>query len=278
MEINSNDKRHNQGIKLVLKILLHIVTWLLWLLGCYIIVHAAIMQAKVTQSFSVRKQLHIGCQRLDFYHKSYYTNCKNMPTYKLTYFNVTGLGEPIRYLLSQCGIKFEDVRLTFEDWPKYKSNMPMGQVPVLEIDGKPYHQSKAISRFLAKKSNLYGSDEFEAMEIDAAVDSIDDLRQALSTYYWEQDTAFKAKLKETAFQKLPFYLDKFEAQVKKNGGYFVGGKLSWADLLWTAYTDYLNSIVNDLNKDHPELKKLVEKVRALPNIKAYIEKRPKTQL
>lgn len=55
--------------------------------------------------------------------------------------------------------------------------MPMGQVPVLEIDGKQYHQSRAIGRFLAKKGNLYGSDDFEAMEIDATVDSIEDIRQ-----------------------------------------------------------------------------------------------------
>lgn len=54
--------------------------------------------------------------------------------------------------------------------------MPMGQVPILEIDGKIYNQSRAIGRYLAKKYNLYGSDEFEAMEIDAAVDSIDDFR------------------------------------------------------------------------------------------------------
>ncbi|EFN62035.1 Glutathione S-transferase [Camponotus floridanus] len=202
-----------------------------------------------------------------------------MSTYKLTYFNVTGLGEPIRYLLSQSGIKFEDVRVEFDDWPKLKSNMPMGQMPVLELDGKLYHQSKAISRFIAKKGNLYGSNELEAMEIDATVDSIDDLRQALSTYYWEKDPALKEKLKGIAFEKLPFYLDKFEAQVKKNGGYFVNGKLSWADILWTAYCDYLSFVLaGDPNKDHPELKKLVEKVRALPNIKAYIEKRPKTQL
>lgn len=55
--------------------------------------------------------------------------------------------------------------------------MPMGQVPVLEIDGKSYHQSKAISRYIAKKGNLYGSNELEALEIDAVIDSIDDLRQ-----------------------------------------------------------------------------------------------------
>lgn len=57
------------------------------------------------------------------------------------------------------------------------TGMPMGQIPVLEIDGKQYHQSKAIGRFLAKKANLYGSDDYEAMEIDATVDSMDDIRQ-----------------------------------------------------------------------------------------------------
>jgi len=48
----------------------------------------------------------------------------------------------------------------------------------------------------------------------------------LSTYYWEQDDALKAKLKGPAFEKLPFYLDKLEAQVKNNGGYFVRGKVN----------------------------------------------------
>ena len=46
-----------------------------------------------------------------------------MSTYKLLYFNITGLGESIRFLLSHCGIKFEDVRLTFDDWPKHKPSM-----------------------------------------------------------------------------------------------------------------------------------------------------------
>lgn len=55
--------------------------------------------------------------------------------------------------------------------------MPLGQVPVLEIDGKRYNQSRAIARYLAKKCNLYGSDEIEALEIDRMVDSLEDMRQ-----------------------------------------------------------------------------------------------------
>ncbi|XP_012062868.1 PREDICTED: glutathione S-transferase-like [Atta cephalotes] len=211
-----------------------------------------------------------------------------MSMYKLTYFKDGAVGEPSRYLLSYCGIKFEDVRLTMEEWPKHKSNMPMGQLPILEIDNKTYHQSRAIARFIAKKGNLYGSDEFEAMEIDATVDSMEDIRRVMGEYYWEQNPVFKAKLKETALQKLPFYLDKFEAQVKNNDGYFINGKvmidymsnyrLSWPDFMWAAYSERISFILTrDVNQDHPELKKLVEKIRALSKIKAYIEKRSKIQ-
>lgn len=42
------------------------------------------------------------------------------PTYKLTYFNVQALAEPVRMLLSYGGIKFEDVRIEKEDWPALK--------------------------------------------------------------------------------------------------------------------------------------------------------------
>jgi glutathione S-transferase len=45
-----------------------------------------------------------------------------MVNYKLYYFNVTGLAEPIRYMLHYCGIKFDDIRFNdFEEWKiKYK--------------------------------------------------------------------------------------------------------------------------------------------------------------
>lgn len=54
--------------------------------------------------------------------------------------------------------------------------MPLGQLPVLEIDGKPYYQSKAICRLISKRNNLYGSSDVEAYQIDATVDAIDDIR------------------------------------------------------------------------------------------------------
>lgn len=43
-----------------------------------------------------------------------------MSSYKLTYFDVTALAEPIRFLLSYLNIDFEDYRFPREQWPALK--------------------------------------------------------------------------------------------------------------------------------------------------------------
>ena len=41
-------------------------------------------------------------------------------TYKLTYFNLTGLGETIRFLLAYGGIDFQDIRVEDDQWDALK--------------------------------------------------------------------------------------------------------------------------------------------------------------
>lgn len=56
--------------------------------------------------------------------------------------------------------------------------MPFGQMPVLDIDGKIYAQSTAISRYLAKQVGLSGKDDMENLAIDMAVDLFHDFRMS----------------------------------------------------------------------------------------------------
>ncbi|XP_033318545.1 glutathione S-transferase-like [Bombus bifarius] len=56
--------------------------------------------------------------------------------------------------------------------------MPYKMRPVLEIDGTPVAQSNAVARYLAKKYDLMGRNEWDAMICDVLVDTLGDLKQA----------------------------------------------------------------------------------------------------
>ncbi|XP_060834608.1 glutathione S-transferase-like [Rhopalosiphum padi] len=203
-----------------------------------------------------------------------------MTTYKLTYFNLTARAEQIRFLLSYLNVDFEDVRFEFEQWPTIKSTMPFGKVPVLEIDGKVVNQSVAICRYLAKKAGLAGGDEWESLLIDIAVDNIYEIRQEIMKYYHEPNEEIKSKLHESIVNdSIPFYFDRFEKIVSENGGYFVNGKLSWPDLYFVSILDHIKSVTGvDLVDGRPHLTALKHKVLAIPQIKSWIAKRPKSLL
>ncbi|XP_022173704.1 glutathione S-transferase-like [Myzus persicae] len=199
-------------------------------------------------------------------------------TYKLTYFNFTALGEPIRFLLSYLNIDFEDKRIEVEQWSSVKHTIPYGKVPLLEIDGKVLNQSSAICRYLAKKANLAGSDDWESLLIDIAVDNFQDFRMSIISYYYDPNEKSKAEKYVTLVNEtIPYYMERFENIVVENNGYFVNGKLSWADLFFVAILDYLKFRSEiDLLKGRPNLQALREKVLAVPTIKSWIAKRPVT--
>ena len=52
--------------------------------------------------------------------------------------------------------------------------LTLGQLPVLEVDGKTIGQSMTIARFLARRYNLAGKNDLEEAEADMLVDSMTD--------------------------------------------------------------------------------------------------------
>ena len=110
-----------------------------------------------------------------------------MSTYKLTYFNGRGRAEVSRLIFAAAGQKYEDVRVEEGQWPSLKSQMPLGQIPVLEVDGTKLPQSAAIARFLAKQFQLAGKDNLEQAKVDAVADTIGDILTASTPYRREQD-------------------------------------------------------------------------------------------
>lgn len=203
-----------------------------------------------------------------------------MPDYKVYYFNVKALGEPLRFLLSYGNLPFDDIRITREEWPALKPTMPMGQMPVLEVDGKRVHQSLAMCRYVAKQVGLAGANPLEELQIDAIVDTINDFRLKIAIVAYEPDDMVKEKKMITLNNEvIPFYLTKLNVIAKENNGHLVLGKTTWADVYFAGILDYLNYLTKiNLLENFPNLQECVNKVLENDNIKAYIAKRPITEV
>ncbi|CAG9837865.1 unnamed protein product [Diabrotica balteata] len=197
--------------------------------------------------------------------------------YKLTYFDIkfVGKAEPIRMLLSYGGIPFEDVRIKYEDWSKVKHTYPLGQLPVLEIDGKAIPQSKAIFRYLASLFKLDGKDVKENITLDVAVETLLDLQTLTYQTMYVSDAVEKEeklkKLKETT----SLYFGKLEEYAKKHNGYISFERLSWADILFVCVYQLLaNEVGKEAVDAYPSLLKVKKNVLAVKNINSWIKNRP----
>jgi len=216
-----------------------------------------------------------------------------MATVKLHYFNARGRAELVRYLLAYNKIAWEDVRYTKEEWQAKKAsdgscpNFPTGQLPVLEInkDGKTYYgtQSLSLARKIARKHNLVGKGEFEEYRCDEVVDALSDLINYAVLAYLEQDAERKEKIKtRLRNEEYPRILGFLEKRLKENGGkHIVGDSWTWADFAVALFIDGLvkrgvdeAKIVEKL----PTLSALNNSVNAIPEIAAWIAKRPATEM
>lgn len=199
--------------------------------------------------------------------------------YRLIYFNARGRAEHIRFIFAYAGVDYEDVRIAREKWPEYKKKTPFGALPVLEIDGKPFAQSNAAARHLARQHGLAGKDPWEELQCDVLVDTLQDLKQVLWQYRTEQDPIKKEERKAKLMKEtIPFYLRKFEKVVADNGGYSVGSDLTWTDFVFATSLENFEQIFGKGALDqYPALKGLKTKVLTIPSIEEWVAKRPLTE-
>ena len=189
--------------------------------------------------------------------------------YKFYYFDLYVRGEPIRMLLDQAGVEWEDKRVGFPEWPNLKPTMPNGQVPALEMeDGTKLGESMAILRLLAMKHGFYPEDPMEAFRCDEMMDAYNDVIGKIYTpHFANSQEAKEAKYPEIFDTVMPNLLKAIDAQCAK--GEFIAGKnLTAADFcIGGLYTNYL------ANKDisfAPE--KWSGLLAQFPNFKAYGER------
>ncbi|RCN48920.1 glutathione S-transferase protein [Ancylostoma caninum] len=188
-----------------------------------------------------------------------------MVHYKLTYFDTTGAAEVIREIFVVAGQEFEDVRLSRDDWPKHKDEMPFGQVPVLEVDGKQLAQSFAIARFLARKFGLAGKCPFEEALVDSIADQykdfINEVRPCLMVLIGYEEGDLEKLTNELLLpgrDKFFGFMTKFLKESKS--GYLVGDSLTYVDLYLAETSAELEKKFSTIYDGFPEVKAHAEKI------------------
>ncbi|KAK6767370.1 hypothetical protein RB195_026570 [Necator americanus] len=204
-----------------------------------------------------------------------------MVQYKLIYFQGRGLGEIIRQIFALAGEKYEDVRYSFEEWPKHKDEMPFGKMPVLEVDGKQLGQSFAIARYLSRKFGFAGKSPFEEALVDSIADQYKDYFNEIYPFIrvafgFEQGDL--EKLTKEVFlparEKFFGFMTKFLK--KSNSGYLIGDSVTFVDLYLAEQTSEMVKQVPTLCDGFPEIKAHAEKVRSIPELQEWINTRPET--
>ncbi|KAJ1620329.1 hypothetical protein T492DRAFT_602505, partial [Pavlovales sp. CCMP2436] len=68
------------------------------------------------------------------------------------YFDIMGVAEKVRLTCVVGGLKFEDKRVKFDDWPALNMTTKFGQLPLLSVDGEVFAQSNAMITYVGAGS------------------------------------------------------------------------------------------------------------------------------
>ncbi|ORY87460.1 glutathione S-transferase [Leucosporidium creatinivorum] len=194
---------------------------------------------------------------------------------KLHYFPICGRGEPIRMMLEDAGIPYEesnDVAAFFAskmDCDEYRFN----QLPRLEVNGLKLAQQDAILRYIAAHVGLGPSGKPEEDVVaDMLGCAVEDLMSAYVKNIYSPDAT--TLLPEFAKTQAPKSFNQYEqllSKSKSTSGYFVYDHPSFAEfhLYYTIYA--ISHLHPTLLASYPALEKWFNLMSSRPNLAAYFK-------
>lgn len=203
-----------------------------------------------------------------------------MPQLKLTYFDFHGgRGEPARLAFHLGGIAFEDHRVAAAQFAELRKSTPLGQLPVLHVDGVQVTQSDAMTRYAGALAGLYPTDPYQALLCDEVLQALEDADIKMGPTYRMTGDAQKEARTALVNGAIPQYLSWLQTQLEAHGGeFFADGRLTVADLKAFVYVRGLNSgrldhVPTDLvERVAPKLNAHRQRIEQLPAIVQYYAK------
>ncbi|KAG5453121.1 Glutathione S-transferase class-mu 28 kDa isozyme [Clonorchis sinensis] len=206
--------------------------------------------------------------------------------YKLYYFPFRARGEVIRMVLHAAGVPFDDERIPMDDWPKRKSEIPGGRMPVLQVidpdkpdTPKNFVESMAIARMLAKRFDLMDDSEEGYYNTERMIGECEDVFKEFRSVFLSPADKKEELLKEAMETSIPKQLDLISKSLSESAGKFVAGcKVTLGDLCLLACLDHVDKSDPEFLKDkYPKLLEWREEVlKEKPKLADYIKSRPDT--
>ncbi len=202
-------------------------------------------------------------------------------SYELYYFGVHGRAESIRLLFALAGCGFLDQRLGREEWLKKKSEMPLGQMPVLlerDDQGERFiPQSQAILRHLARTFGLAGTTEVEVTAVDVASETALDAGTGLSPLLFGAQRGDASAVAKYFADVWPVHARRLEKLLAQNGtgsGFFVGERPTVADAAVFQVLHAHAALQPTALEPFAGLRAYHDRMSVLPQWRSYVEQRP----
>ncbi|TKR63519.1 hypothetical protein L596_027337 [Steinernema carpocapsae] len=204
----------------------------------------------------------------------------------LVLFSLPGRGrsETLRLMLTMMRKKFEDRRVTINEWREYKKREDLDEnakLPVLRLkDNSHIIGAVEIGRHLAVSLHLFGSSSAQQEEIESIVAHVEslqpDLAPVLRATITKNDelrkecwNTYKEEILNPVLEKLT---NKLDART-----FFVGDKVSWADFaVAEMLSRYASCFDSFFLSSHPILREHMRNMERMPTLKSYIADRPRS--
>ena len=210
-----------------------------------------------------------------------------MPSYRLHYFPESGNSYKLALMLTLCGQRFEPVWTDFGGGvtrtPEWRRDVnPMGEIPVLEVDGERLTQTAPILLKLAKQFGRFGGEaEQEQFELLRWLfwDN-HKLTGYMATYRYYR--AFTPSPDEHVLKHFRRRLDDFlsilDQHMQKNA-FAIGERPTVADISMMAYLHYPPDETGyDFAVSHPAISAWLGRMAALPGWKSAYDLLPGKRL
>lgn len=117
----------------------------------------------------------------------------------LYYFGGRGLADQLRWMLAATEVPFtQKIISQRQQFERMSSQLPFGQLPLLQMDGLEIVQSQAAVRYLARRGGIGGRTEGEVLKCDLIAEAVRDLLGLLCAAPFKRMTRTRTRTKPDA--------------------------------------------------------------------------------